>query len=65
MGALAFLSRPHSTRSRSDPEVLLFYRQDGPRRWVWGVTKQTAESGFLITAYPTDAIKEGMKIWPE
>ena len=51
-------------RSRSDPEVLLFYRQDGPRRWVCGVTKRTAESGFLITAYPTDAVKEGTKIWP-
>jgi hypothetical protein len=22
-------------------------------------------AGFLITAYPTDAIKEGEKIWPK
>lgn len=24
----------------------------------------TNPSGFLITAYPTDAIKEGTRIWP-
>ena len=59
----ATLARPDQIRrSRSDPEVLLFYRRDG--RWVCGVTKLVAGSGFLITAYPTDAIKEGTQIWP-
>ncbi len=61
----ANLEHPEQVRrSRSDPEVLLFYRQDGPRRWVCGVIKRVTDSGFLITAYPTDAIKEGTQIWP-
>jgi hypothetical protein len=52
-------------RSRSDPEVLLFYRGQGSSRWVCAVTKRAADQGFLITAYPTDAIKEGTPIWPK
>lgn len=51
-------------RSRTDPEVLLFYRGQGSHRWVCAVTKQLGERGFLITAYPTDAIKEGIPVWP-
>ena len=51
-------------RSRVDPNVLLFYRQRGERRWVCAVCKRTDLDAFLITAYPTDAIKEGEKIWP-
>jgi hypothetical protein len=27
------------------------------------VTKRAADQGFLITAYPTDAIKEGTQVW--
>jgi len=51
-------------RSRSDPNVYLFYKNQNARRWVCAVTKQTGQTGFLITAYPTDAIKEGERIWP-
>ena len=51
--------------SRTDAQVLLFYRSDGDKRWVCAVTKQADERGFLITAYPTDAIKEGTQIWPK
>lgn len=51
-------------RSRKDPAVLLFYRAETPKRWSCAVIKQTAAGGFLITAYPTDAIKEGVSIWP-
>jgi hypothetical protein len=28
------------------------------------VAKRTDQDGFLITTYPTDAIKEGAEIWP-
>lgn len=52
-------------RSRSDPQVLLFYRAEGMRRWVCAVAKQAADQGFLITAYQTDAIKEGIQVWPK
>ena len=52
-------------RSKSDPKVYLFYRSRRNRRWVCAVTKQEGHAGFLITAYPTDAIKEGEKIWPK
>ena len=52
-------------RSRSDPQVLLFYRAEGTNRWVCAVTTQAKDQGMLITAYPTDAIKEGTQIWPK
>ena len=60
------LDQPEQIRqSRTDAQVLLFYRADGEKRWVCAVVKQTEEYGFLITAYPTDAIKEGTQIWPK
>ena len=51
-------------RSKGDANVYLFYRSRRKRRWVCAVTKQEDSTGFLITAYPTDSIKEGEKIWP-
>ena len=51
-------------RSRSDEHVLLFYRQRAERRWVCAVCKRSDLDAFLITVYPTDAIKEGDRIWP-
>jgi hypothetical protein len=66
MEVRAALETPEQIRrSQSDPTVYLFYRGCRPRRWVCAVCKQTGSSGFLITAYPTDAIKEGLKIWPK
>jgi hypothetical protein len=60
------LGRPDEVRqSRSDPAVYLFYRSERPRRWVVAVTRRLGEAGFLITAYPTDSIKEGARIWPK
>jgi hypothetical protein len=50
-------------RSRSDPEVYLFYKLEQQMRWVCAVAKCQDGEGFLITAYPTDAIKEGVQIW--
>ena len=60
------LERPEEIRqSRIDPEVLLFYKAEAARRWVCAVAKRTNMGAFLITAYPTDAIKEGTRIWPK
>jgi len=51
-------------RSRSDPDVLLFYKRAREKRWHCAVVKQNGDKAFLITAYPTDAIKEGLRTWP-
>jgi hypothetical protein len=51
-------------RSRSDPAVYLFYKRHSEGRWVCAVTKRLDGMGFLITTYPTDAIKEGERVWP-
>lgn len=59
------LQAPDEIRvSRSDPNVYLFYKSERVRRWVCAVTKRLDDEGFLITTYPTDAVKEGTKIWP-
>ena len=61
----AALENPDEIRqSRTDPRVWLFYKAERSRRWVCAVAKQEEETGFLITAYPTDSIKEGVKVWP-
>ena len=49
-------------RSRKDPAVWLFYRGRSPR-WLCAVIRREDGSGFLITAYPTDAIKAGEVTW--
>jgi hypothetical protein len=51
--------------SRSDPSVYLFYSSEHKGRWVCVVTKRLNGEGFLITTYPTDAIKEGVRVWPK
>ena len=59
------LESPDEVRqSRADPEVLLFYKVEAPKRWTCAVVKRTNHEAFLVTAYPTDAIKEGVQIWP-
>jgi hypothetical protein len=58
------LHTPDEVRqSRSDPAVFLFYRAEVSGRWVCAVAKRLNEEGFLITTYPTDAIKEGERVW--
>jgi hypothetical protein len=52
-------------RSRSDADVLLFYKAEGARRWVCAVARRARDHAFLVTAYPTDAIKEGVRVWPK
>jgi hypothetical protein len=62
----AVLEEPDEVRqSRTDPQVLLFYKAEATRRWTCAVAKRVADTGFLITAYPTDGIKEGVRIWPK
>lgn len=60
------LQNPSEIRqSKSDRTVYLFYKPERMGRWVCAVTKRLGGDGFLITAYPTDAIKEGELIWPK
>ena len=49
-------------RSRHDEDVYLMYRKVGPR-WLCAVVRLKKGDGFLITAYPTDAIKAGVIVW--
>jgi hypothetical protein len=62
---LALESPDEVRQSRVDPEGFLFYKAEAARRWVCAVTKQADGQAFLVTAYPTDAIKEGVRIWPK
>lgn len=58
------LTDPEQIRvSRSNPNVFLFYKIQHPGRWICAVVKRLNDEGFLITAYPTDAIKEGEQVW--
>src|SRR3990172_3531204 len=60
------LAHPEEIRlSRSDPNVYLFYRTQRIGRWVCAVSKRLEEEGFLVTAYPTEAVREGVRIWPK
>jgi hypothetical protein len=60
------LRNPDEIRlSKSDPNVYLFYKPERIGRWVCAVTKRLDGDGFLITTYLTDAIKEGVRIWPK
>jgi hypothetical protein len=62
----ATLQSPAEIRlSKSDSNVFLFYKPERIGRWVCAVTKRLDGEGFLITTYPTDAIKEGVRIWPK
>jgi hypothetical protein len=49
-------------QSVADANVLLFYRsrQEG---WTVAVARRLNGEGFLITCYPTAAIKKGTEIW--
>jgi len=57
------LADPDEIRqSRKDPKDYLFYR-GRPPRWLCSVARREPEAGFLITAYPTDAVKAGVTVW--
>ena len=58
------LTSPDEVRSSSkDNDVLLFYLTLKEKRWVVAVARRLNGEGFLITAYQTDAIKEGELLW--
>ena len=60
------LEKPDEIRlSKVDAKVYLFYKAQREKRWVCAVTKRPDNSAFLITVYPTNAIKEGQKVWPK
>ena len=60
------LEYPDEVRqSKIDEAVFLFYRAFGAKRWVCAVAGRRTEIAYLITAYPTDAIKEGVRVWPK
>jgi hypothetical protein len=58
----ALASPDEIRRSSRDDHVLLFYLA-GEHRWVVAVARRADSEGYLITAYQTDAIKEGETIW--
>ncbi len=59
------LRNPKEVRlSKNDPQVYLFYKPERIGRWVCAVARRLDDDGFLITTYLTDAIKEGVQIWP-
>lgn len=59
------LQNPGEIRqSKGDAHVYLFYKAERMGRWVCAVAKRLDGDGFLITAYPTDAVKEGERVWP-
>lgn len=52
------LQNPDEIRlSKKEPTVYLFYKAKRIGRWICAVTKRLDGEGFLITAYPTDAVK--------
>lgn len=50
-------------RSSRDTGIFLFYLARKEKRWVVAVARRLNGTGFLVTAYQTDAIKEGESIW--
>ena len=59
------LEHPDEIRlSRKDSGVYMFYKSERERRWVCAVARRLNGDGFLIITYPTDAVKQGVKIWP-
>ena len=50
-------------RSKIDSSVFLYYGPDPPYI-VCVVVKSAGADGFVVTAYRTDKIKEGERLWP-
>lgn len=62
----ATLENPEEIRrSKTDSAVYLFYKTYHKGKWVCAVSKRLNGEGFFITAYLTDIIKAGEKIWPK
>ena len=54
--------------SRADSQVCLYYRlYNHPRlgeKYICVVVKENASDSFVITAYLTDRVKAGERLWP-
>lgn len=60
---MATLAEPDEIRrSVQDPGCVLFYRRFG-RRWLTVVASRTDGTAFLVTAYPSDKVKQGELLW--
>lgn len=59
---LALIDPDEVRKSRSDFRVHLYYRRIDSR-WICVVVKNDNGTGFVITAYLTDRIKEGNLLW--
>jgi len=58
------LGAPDQIRqSKQDNTIYLFYRPRPPHH-LCVVVKRLNDTGFVVTCYLTDKIKEGDKIWP-
>ena len=59
------LMNPDEVRGNfDDPDVHLFYRRERPRRYLRVIVRRIGVDGFLISAFPSDYIKAGERIWP-
>ncbi len=50
-------------RSQKDPQIHLYYAPDPPYH-ICVVVRHLDSEGFIVTAYRTDSIKEGERLWP-
>jgi hypothetical protein len=58
----AVLQFPDEIRqSKTDKDVFLYYKEFD--KLYCAVVRHIGMEGFLITAYPTDKVKEGDSIW--
>lgn len=49
--------------SKKDTSVLLYYKKQ-EKNYICVVVKILSGEGFIVTAYITENIKEGEKLWP-
>jgi hypothetical protein len=40
-------------------------KAEAAKRWTCAIVRRVELGAFLVTAYPTDAIKEGVRAWPK
>jgi hypothetical protein len=62
------LQTPEVVRqSRSDSQVYLYYRFYDQTivgaKWLCVVIKDNSDDAFIITAYLTDKLKQGLELW--
>ena len=50
-------------RSKTDPDVYLYYRTHNDYYFLSVVVKHLNGEGFVVTTYITDTIKEGETVW--